>query len=69
MDYPGDTVDKMDENTAIEPQAQETKYVVWSAAARQIGVAHKSADGAIVVKLDPGEVVKGGSLFTLHPTR
>jgi hypothetical protein len=58
----------MDETTAIEPQAKETNFLVWSAA-RRIGVAHKSAGGGIVVKLDPGEVVKSGNLFILHPTR
>jgi hypothetical protein len=58
----------MDENTPIGPQAEETNFLVWSAA-RRIGTAHKSADGSIVVKLDPGEVVKSGNLFTLHPTR
>jgi hypothetical protein len=58
----------MDANTAIEPQAKETNFFVWSAA-RRIGVAHKSADGGIVVKLDPGEVVKSGNLFILHPAR
>jgi hypothetical protein len=56
----------MDETTAIE--LQETNFLVWSAA-RRIGVAHKSAGGGIVVKLDPGEVVKSGNLFILHPTR
>jgi hypothetical protein len=58
----------MDENTVIAPQAPETNFFVWSAA-RRIGVGHKSADGSIVVKLDPGEVVKSGNLFILHPAR
>jgi hypothetical protein len=41
----------MDENPAIEPPPKETNFLVWSAA-RRIGVARKSADGGIVVKLD-----------------
>jgi hypothetical protein len=56
----------MDENTAIQPLAKETNFLVWSAA-RRIGVAHKSTDGGIVVKLDPGEVVKSANIFILHP--
>ena len=56
---------KMDENTAIE-QAREADFLVWSAA-RRIGVARKSADGGIVVKLDPGEIVKSGNVIHLHP--
>jgi hypothetical protein len=58
----------MADNTAIDPHAKETSFHVWSAF-RRIGVAHKSADGDIVVKLDPGEVVKGGNRLTLHPAR
>jgi hypothetical protein len=58
---------KMHENTAIA-QPQETSFLVWSAA-RPIGVAHKSADGGIVVKLDAGEVVKSDNMFTLYPVR
>jgi hypothetical protein len=58
----------MSETTTIEPQAAETNFLVWSAA-RRIGIARKSADGGIVVKLDPGEVVKGGHIFILHPAR
>jgi hypothetical protein len=55
----------MDENTVIEPQPQETIFLVWSGA-RRIGVAEKSAGGGIVVKLDPGEIFKSGNLFVLH---
>jgi hypothetical protein len=58
----------MDENAAFEPPPKETNFLVWSAA-RRIGVACKSADGGIVAKLDPGEVVKSGNLFTIHPAR
>ena len=58
----------MDENTPIGPQAEETNFVVWSAA-RRIGTARKSPDGCIVVKLDPDEIVKSGNLFTLYPLR
>jgi hypothetical protein len=58
----------MDENTPIGPQAEETNFLVWRAA-RRSGTARKSADDSIVVKLDPGEVVKGGNPFTLHPLR
>jgi hypothetical protein len=58
----------MDENTPIGPQAEETDFLVWSGA-RRIGTARKTADGSIVVKLDSGEVVKSGNLFTLHPVR
>jgi hypothetical protein len=58
----------MKENAAIEPQPQETSFLVWSAA-RPIGVANKSEDGGIVVKLDPGEVVKSGNIFILYPVR
>jgi hypothetical protein len=57
----------MHENTAIA-QPQETSFLVWSAA-RPIGVANKSADGGIVVKLDAGEVVKSDNMFTLYPVR
>jgi hypothetical protein len=56
------------DDTAIVPQAKETNFVVWSAA-RRVGVANKSPDGSILVKLDPGEVVKGGNIFVLHPAR
>ena len=56
----------MDEGPAIDLPPKEANFLVWSAA-RRIGVARKSADGGIVVKLDPGEVVKSGNLFTLHP--
>jgi hypothetical protein len=59
---------KMKENAAIEPQPQETSFLVWRAA-RPIGVANKSEDGGIVVKLDPGEVVKSGNIFILYPVR
>jgi hypothetical protein len=58
----------MDENTAIEPLPQETSFLVWRAC-RPIGVAHKSEDGGIVVRLDAGEVVKSGNIFTLYPVR
>jgi hypothetical protein len=58
----------MDEDSPIGPRAEETNFLVWSAA-RRIGTARKYADGSIVVKLDPGEVVKGGNLFALHPLR
>jgi hypothetical protein len=62
----------MDENTAIEPQPQETIFLVWSGT-RRIGVAHQSAGGGIVVKLDRGEVVKSGNISPLlslsHLTR
>jgi hypothetical protein len=58
----------MDENTAIEPQPQETTFLVWRAC-RPIGVAHKSEDGGIVVRLDAGEVVKSGNTFILYPVR
>ena len=54
------------DDTAIMPQAKETNFVVWSAA-RRVGVAHKSADGSILVKLDAGEVVKGSNIIILHP--
>ena len=57
----------MDE-TAIVPQVKETNFVVWSAA-RRVGVANWSADGSILVKLDAGEVLKGGNIFILHPAR
>jgi hypothetical protein len=37
-------------------------------AARQIGTARRNADGAIIVKLDPGEIVRSGALF-LYPVQ
>jgi hypothetical protein len=56
------------DDTAIVPQAEESNFVVWCAA-RRVGVANKSLDGSILVKLDPCEVVKGGNIFVLHPAR
>jgi hypothetical protein len=58
----------MDENTAIEPLPEETVFLVWSAS-RRIGFAHTTEGGGIVVKLDPGEIVKSGNVFVLHPVR
>jgi hypothetical protein len=59
---------KMDDSTAIEPQPEETVFLVWSAS-RRIGFAHTTEGGGIVVKLDPGEIVKSGNVFVLHPVR
>jgi hypothetical protein len=56
------------DDTAIMPQAKQTNFVVWSAA-RRVGVAHTSADGSILVKLDAGEIAKGSNIFVLHPAR
>jgi hypothetical protein len=56
------------DDIAIGSHPKETNFVVWSAA-RRVGVAHKSADGSILVRLDAGEVVKGGNIFVLHPAR
>jgi hypothetical protein len=58
----------MDENPAIEPPPKEANFFVWSAA-RRIGVARKSADGGIVVKLDPGEVSKAAIYSPFIPPR
>ena len=60
-------IGKMKENTATEPDAQHADFLVWSAA-RPIGTARWNADGAILIKLDPGEMVKSGGFF-LYPVR
>jgi hypothetical protein len=57
----------MKDNTAIKPDARQADFWVWSAA-RRIGTARWNADGAILVKLDAGEMVKSGGFF-LYPVR
>jgi hypothetical protein len=58
----------MTEGTPTKPDPQRADFAVWGSAARQIGTARRNPDGAIIVKLDPGETVKTGALF-LYPVR
>jgi hypothetical protein len=58
----------MAEGTPTKPDPQRADFAVWGSAARQIGTAHRNSEGAIIVKLDPGEVVRSGALF-LYPVR
>jgi hypothetical protein len=59
---------EMTEDTPTKPPTHRTDFEVWGTAARQIGTARRNADGAIIIKLDPGEVVRSGALF-LYPVQ
>jgi hypothetical protein len=58
----------MTEGSPTKPDTHRAQFEVWGSAARQIGTARRNSDGAIIVKLDPGEIVKSGALF-LYPVR